>query len=339
MNDSRQGVRDPGTPRPGQRRVLVTGARRVIALELIERLLDQSRVDLVVAVDPGACPARLLGHDPERLVFTSADLSRRRPVDNLFLLEPCRQKPLDTVVHLGFQTNPVRYGATAHEFNVNSTQHLLAAALRHGVEKFIFVSSDAVYKIGPRGDYKIREDGELNLDPGTHPMLRDTIDAEFLCRAKMDDPRCEVMVVRPSGVIGGGTISGFNLLLESHPPVLPVGFDPMINPTTKERLVSDLLLATFLRGKGIYNVAGVIAGPLSRFLEQQGVKAMRVPGPLLRPLNRIQRLLGQSHFHAGFHPKRLYYSLVLDDSRFDRVFRAHADVLEGAVGPDAPERR
>ena len=86
--------------------------------------------------------------------------------------------------------------------------------------------------------------------PAVHPILRDTIDAEFICRAKMDDLETEIMVLRPSGVFGGGVISGLNLLFESNPPVLPVGFDPMINPTTKEHLSRDLMLALNLHGKG-----------------------------------------------------------------------------------------
>jgi hypothetical protein len=133
------------------------------------------------------------------------------------------------------------------------------------------------------------------------------------------------MVIRPSGVFGGGVISGINLLFESSPPVLPVGFDPMINPTTKEQLSRDLMLAIFLRGKGVFNVAGHTVGPLSKFLAERGIKPVRVPGPLLRAANRFQRALGMTRFHAGFHPKRLYYSLVLEDAKFERRFRAHAD--------------
>jgi hypothetical protein len=49
-----------------------------------------------------------------------------------------------------------------------------------------------------------------------------------------------------------------------------------------------------------------------------------VPGPALKLANRLQRALGMTRYHAGFHPKRLYYSLVLDDSKFERMFRAHA---------------
>ncbi len=316
---------EPGTLREGPRRVFVAGARRRVAIHLIERLLASSEVDLILAVDRGACPPALLGADPDRFIYASADLSRRRQVDNLFLFDRFRERPLDTVVHLAFQGNPHGYTVRSHEFNVNAAKHLLEASLRHGVTKYIFLSSDAVYRIGPRGDYKVREDAELNLDPAAHPILRDTIDAEFICRAKMDDLDCEVMVLRPSGVFGGGVISGINLLFESNPPVLPIGFDPMVNPTTKERLARDLMLAIFLHGKGVYNVAGVTVGPLSKFLEERGIKPVRVPGPALQIVNKAQRLLGLTRYHAGFHPRRLFYSLVLDDWRFEKIFRANAD--------------
>lgn len=327
---------EPGTLREGPRRVFIAGARRRVAVHLIERLLAATEVDLVLGVDRGACPPALLGCDPDRFIFLSADLSKRRQVDNLFLLDKLRERPIDTVLHLAFQGNPRGYGVESHEFNVNSARHLLDAALRHGVEKYIFLSSDAVYKIGARTDYKVREDGELNLDQNVHPILRDTIDAEFMCRAKMDRPDCEVMVLRPSGVFGGGVLSGINLLFESTPPVLPVGFDPMINPTSKERLARDLILAIFLHGKGVYNLAGNTAGPLSKFLEERGIRPIRVPGPALGVVNRLQRALGMTRYHAGFHPKRLYFSLVLDDSRFEKVFRCHADSVHAlAHAPEA----
>ena len=76
------------------------------------------------------------------------------------------------------------------------------------------------------------------------------------------------------------------------------------------------------------NVAGVTVGPLSKFLEERGIQPMRVPGPALKLLNRAQRMLGMTRYHAGFHPRRLYYSLVLDDSRFEKIFRANMDRVE-----------
>ncbi len=326
-------VRPPiGTLRPGTRRILVTGAQRKIAAELIARLLEHPKVDKILAVSEGECPPALLGHDPARFMFQSASLNRRRQVDNLFLLEEFRERPLDTVVHMAFSGNPKGYDLERHEYNVNAARHLLDASLRHGVGKYVFLSSDSVYHVGPRGDYKVAEDAELNLDLQASPTVRDIIDAEFLCRAKMDHPICEVIVLRPAGVIGGGVMSGLNLLFESKPPMLPIGFDPMINPTSKERLAHDLQLAAMLHGKGLFNVAGPTAGPLSRFLEERGVVAKRVPGPLLLGANRVQRWLGQTRYHVEYQPRRLFYSLVLDDSRFEKAFRANAALIEPERG-------
>jgi UDP-glucose 4-epimerase len=318
----------PSLLRPGPRRILIAGARRKIAGELIACLLEDRRVEKILAVDEGGCPPGLLGHDPNRFMFHTATLDRRRQVDNLFLFEQFREHPLDTVVHLAFSGNPKGYDVSRHEYNVNAARHLLDASLRHGIGKYVFLSSDAVYAVGPRGDYKVAEDAELNLHPSSPKSVRDIIDAEFYCRAKMDHLACEVIVLRPAGVIGGGVMSGLNLLFESHPPVLPIGFDPMINPTTKERLARDIQLALMLRGKGVYNIAGLSAGPLSRFLEQRGITPMRVPGPLLRQANRLQRMIGQTRYHAEYQPKRLFYSLVLDDARFEAAFRQRAGMLK-----------
>lgn len=320
----------PGTLREGMRRVLVTGAHRRVAGVVLRSLLDDPRVDFVIGVSEAPCPPALLGYDPKRFLYVSADLNRRRQVDNLFLLEESRDRPIDTVVHLAFQGNPKGYNFKRHEYNVNSARHLLDAALRHDVTKFVLLSSDAVYRVGPRMDYKVREDVELNLDPDVHPIVRDTVDAEFICRAKMDHPTTEVVVLRPAGVFGGGVVSGLNLLFEGDPPLLPIGFDPMINPISKERLATDIRLAMMLHGKGVFNIAGPEAGPMSRYLEARGIEVKRLPGMLLMPAIRLQRWLGRTRYHPEFHPNRLHFSLVLDDTRFTRIFRSNAHLLEDA---------
>ena len=62
--------------RAGRRRIFIAGARRRVAVHLIERLIADPDVDVILAVDRGACPPTLLGCDPERFIFASADLSR-----------------------------------------------------------------------------------------------------------------------------------------------------------------------------------------------------------------------------------------------------------------------
>ncbi len=323
--------------RPGPRRVLLTGAHRRVAAAVIERLLDDASVELVLGVSYGVAPPWLVGYDPRRFKYISADLSHRRAVENLFLLEDVRERALDTVVHLALETDPDGYSRARHEFNVSSTRHTLGVARASGVRKFVFLSSDAVYKLGPRTDAKVNEDAELNLDARTHTVVRDTIDAEFLCRAKMDDPDCDIMVLRHSGIIGGGVVSGINLLLESEPPVLPIGFDPLLNPCSKDQLASDVHSAVVRHGKGVFNVAGQEVLTLSRLLERRGIIPRRVPGPILRMVNRVQRYTGHTRYHAEFHPGRLHYNLVLDDSRFRERF-PNVEFQPGKEGPLTPSR-
>ena len=323
-----------GEPRPGRRRILVSGVHRKVAGTFVKRLMDDPDVELVVGVSHGTCPPPLLDLDPSRFLMTTADLSRRDQVENLFLLDRLQEAPLDTVVHLAFQGNPRGYSVRRHEFNVNSTRWLLDGCLRRGVGKFIYLSTDAVYEVGPRVPSRVREDADVNFDPQAHPIVRDTVDAEFSCRAKMDHDHCEIVVLRPSGVLGGGVLSGLNLLMESRPPLLPVGFDPLINPTTKERLARDLHLAACLRGKGLFNVAGPVVATLEGFMEARGIAPRRVPGPLLMAAGRVQRASGRSRYNQAFHPGRLYHSLVLDDDRFDRCFRVPAASMSDRFGVD-----
>ncbi|TPV95304.1 MAG: NAD-dependent epimerase/dehydratase family protein [Myxococcales bacterium FL481] len=314
----------PGLARAGLRRVLVTGLERRIAAAVIDHLLEHAGVELILGVSRGSCPPWLVGHDPARFVHTTADLRRRRDVENLFLLELVRERSIDSVIHLALEGDPLGYDLERHRFNVASTRQTLAVARANGVGKYVFLSSDAVYVVGPRTDAKVNEDSELNLAPGTHPVVRDMIDAEFLCRAKMDDPDCEIVVLRHSGVIGGGVVSGINLLLESDPPVLPVGFDPLMNPCSVQELAVAVARATLRHGKGVYNVAGATTATLSSLLDAHGVRPRRVPGFALRAINRTQRFLGQTRYHAEYHPGRLHYGLVLDDARFHHVFPTDA---------------
>ena len=101
--------------------------------------------------------------------------------------------------------------------------------------------------------------------------------------------------------------------------------------STRERILTYPEVtgaAPYVEGQGMVvfddNVAGVTVGPLSKFLDERGIKPVRVPGPALRVFNRAQRLLGMTRYHAGFHPKRLFYSLVLDDTRFEKIFRSNS---------------
>lgn len=313
--------------REAPQRVLVTGAHRRMAHALIEALLEDTRVAMVVAVDRGPCPVELLGRDPERFAYASVDLAKRRQVEHALLHEAVEGVGFSTVVHLCAESGSAGGAHRVHAHNVDATRYLLEGSVQHRVGKFVFVSSDSVYRLGPRADASVAEDAELDLSADAHPRVRDTIDAEFLCRAKMDQPDMEVCVLRPSGLIGDGLDSGLSQLLAGDPIYAPVGFDPLVQPLPLATFVRDVLLAILLRGGGVFNVGSPRVVSLSVLAQEQGRRVVRVPGAVIPLVYAAARRFGTTPFDVRVRPKRLFHSLVLDDRKFSARFRAHGELV------------
>jgi nucleoside-diphosphate-sugar epimerase len=91
---------------------------------------------------------------------------------------------------------------------VEGTRILLEAALRHGVARFVYISSTAVYGIPHR--HPINEDDPLQ---GVGPYGRAKIAAERLCAEFRARGMC-VTVLRPKSFIGPERLGVFEILYE-----------------------------------------------------------------------------------------------------------------------------
>ena len=129
-------------------RMLVTGGAGFIGSHYVRSTLDGTRggdLDSVVVLDKLTYAGDITNLDPvrkdDRLTFVRGDIADAVLVDRLVARS-------DVVVHFAAETHVDRSIAGAAEFvvtNVVGTQTLLDAALRHGVEKFVHVSTDEVY--------------------------------------------------------------------------------------------------------------------------------------------------------------------------------------------------
>ena len=125
-------------------RLLVTGGMGFIGSNFVRHML-RSRKDVeIVNLDKltyAGNPANLGDVGPERHTFVRGDICDRQTVDGL--VSKC-----DSVVHFAAETHVDRSIADAGSFvttDVYGTYVLLEAARRHGVERFVHVSSDEVY--------------------------------------------------------------------------------------------------------------------------------------------------------------------------------------------------
>lgn len=103
---------------------------------------------------------------------------------------------------------PLSSEADIRSTEVDGTGLLLDGAQRHGVSRFVFISSTAVY--GIPGDHAVREDEALH---GVGPYGRAKIEAERLCEGYRSRGLC-VSVLRPKSFVGPERLGAFALLYD-----------------------------------------------------------------------------------------------------------------------------
>ncbi|HVB97879.1 MAG TPA: dTDP-glucose 4,6-dehydratase [Candidatus Dormibacteraeota bacterium] len=133
-------------------KVLVTGGAGFIGSNLVHLLLRESPDMEITNVDKLTYAGNLenladVGDSP-RYRFIHADVADARAVARAF------EHGFDAVIHLAAETHVDRSLEDAAPFlhtNIVGTQVLLEAARRHGVSRFIHISTDEVYGSAPAG--------------------------------------------------------------------------------------------------------------------------------------------------------------------------------------------
>ncbi|HVB34791.1 MAG TPA: dTDP-glucose 4,6-dehydratase [Patescibacteria group bacterium] len=133
-------------------KVLVTGGAGFIGSNLVCFLLRESPELEITNFDKLTYAGNLENlaavADSARYRFIHADIADPRAVDRAFA------RGFDAVIHLAAETHVDRSIEDAAPFlrtNVAGTQVLLDAARRHGVSRFIHISTDEVYGSAPAG--------------------------------------------------------------------------------------------------------------------------------------------------------------------------------------------
>ncbi len=315
MNDESQ--QDETKKRGGdKRRVLITGVTSTIGRQLAERLLHDKKVEAVLGVSRDERPYYFDDFDARRFYYKRANLLKPRELTNLFLDEDFKALKIDTVVHLAFMHRPEDTTREAHELNVEGTKSLLDKCLEtQSVKKFIFKSSANVYKIRPHNPVRLKETDDLNFDPGVDPLLKDQVDADMLCRAKMDNKRVKIVVLRPSATIGRNVHTFMNTYLESAVCLRVMGFNPMVNLIHVKDVIRAIQLAIHKSVQGIFNIAGKETAPLSDFAGLCGAASVELPESLLVPAGLLARQVGLSKFDPRTNIDRIKYACLLDTTK------------------------
>ncbi len=173
--------------------VLVTGGAGYIGSHMVWELLDHDE-DVVVLDNLASGFAWAVPERAELVVGDSGDM--------VLVSELIDSRKVDTIIHFAGSvvvpesiTDPLKY----YDNNTARTRNLVEAAVRGGVDKFIFSSTAAVYG-SPRSPAPIREDAILNpMSPyGTSKLM-----SEMIIRDAAEAHGLRYVMLRYFNVAGG----------------------------------------------------------------------------------------------------------------------------------------
>src|ERR687884_491090 len=176
------------------RKILITGGAGFLGINLTRHLLSRGYAVASLDVEEFDYPER------DRVEIIKGDIRNKALVDRAV-------EGADFVVHTAAAL-PLYSPEDIYTTDVEGTRKVLDASLRHGVERFVHVSSTAVYGIPDH--HPLREDDRLD---GVGPYGQAKIQAEMIAleeRAK----GLVVPILRPKSFIGPERLGVFSLLYD-----------------------------------------------------------------------------------------------------------------------------
>lgn len=328
-----------GATKKRKRNVLITGVTGTLGSRLAEALYYDKRVGVIFGVALGAKPYYFNQFDTKRFVYKNLNILRQRDLTNLFLASDFKAANINTVVHLAFMNRVVSGSREKRNFNtlnVEGTRNLLDTCIESGtVTKFVFKSSDVVYKIRPHNPIYLDENADLNFDTDVDPWIKDRVDADMICQSKMDNGSVNIVILRFSNIIGRMVSSQMNAYFDSPINFKALGFNPLINLIHMEDVVQAIQLAIHKSVKGVFNIAGADTAPISTFAEINQSRMYALPSPVLGPVNAVLRTLGLTRYYYSVDADRLKYSVLLDTQKAQKTLsfkpRSHVYFAQGTA--------
>src|SRR5712675_2036190 len=160
-------------------RILVTGGAGFIGSHLVERLLATGQQVAILDdfndfYDPQIKQANIAGFAKDVAVH-HVDLRDGASVRNLF-----HREKFEVIAHLAARAGvrpSIQHPQLYYDTNVTGTLHLLEAARKTGVQRFIFASSSSVYGMCQTIPFSEEE----HLTQTLSPYAATKIGGEFLC--------------------------------------------------------------------------------------------------------------------------------------------------------------
>jgi len=245
---------------------------------------------------------------PQGVAHHQIDMRRKKAQDIFRTVKPYG------VVHMGIMHDPRMSDKEHYTWNVMGTENLLEYCARYGVKKLVMLSSANNYGPMAGSSAYMNEDAPL-MGAFAFPEVRDLIAVDRAVSSFFwKHPEIETVILRPVHIAGArlkNAPSNF-LRLKAIPTLM--GFDPLVQLLHELDVVEAIHMALKPGVRGVFNIVGPPAIPLSKLLSQLGKTTIPIPHPSVKPLWRAFYNLRISSFPAP-EWDFLRYELLVDGSR------------------------
>jgi UDP-glucose 4-epimerase len=291
-------------------KVLITGISGKLGRLVADKLVEDGHE--VLGIDRRPWPDA-----PEGVKMFRADI-RKRPAEDVFRTE----RP-DAMIHMATVTHFTAGAEERYRINLRGTRTVFDHCHEYGVDHAIFVGRHTFYGAAPDSQL-FHTESEPPLAVSTFPELADLVAADlFAGSALWRYPDMDTTVLRLCYTLGPsqrGTLASY-LRGPRVPTVL--GFDPLYQFMHEQDAAESICQSLEHRLRGVYNVAGPQAVPLSLLIDVSGRTQVPIPELLI---NSVMGRFGFPDMPKGsiLHIK---YPIVIDDSEFRRKtdFKPHFD--------------
>jgi UDP-glucose 4-epimerase len=307
-------------------RVLLTGISGKLAQQVALELL--ARGHEVTGIDRRPWP-----DSPAGIRLVQTDI--RKPEAE----EAFRREQPEAVIHMATVSHLAMRRDERYRINLGGTQKVFEYCEKHAVPQALFVGRHTYYgAVADAALYRGEDEPPMALE--SFPELADLVAADlFAASALWRFPLRTTAVLRLVYTLGPslhGTLAAF--LAGPRVPMI-LGFDPLFQFMHESDAVRAIILALELELRGVYNVAGPQALPLSELIRVTGrtpIRITRAMYPLLLGRLGLPKLTPGAVAHVK-------YPIVISDQSFRSAtgFRPEHGEYEtlAAFRSAAPPRR
>src|SRR5690606_3345639 len=147
--------------------------------------------------------------------------------------------------------------------------------------------------------------------------MRDLVEVDMMAQSFFwKRPETETVILRPVHILGAVHNAPSNYLRQAMVPTI-MGYDPMVQVVHQDDVIEAIELALAPGRRGVFNLAGPPAAPVSRIVELAGRGRLPVPHFAFRAaLNRLWSV-GATSFPAP-ELDFIRYVCMVDDTRARR---------------------